>query len=275
MALAGCDRARVRGRRKKIFRKIHTILGFLLLFPLIVWTITGVLLVHKSDFGLDKKNITSEWVMSQYGLSFDIEPQAWDAAGNAVIQWDGTVVVNGVVASEVDDKILDVAAVQQRYCIATKERVFLYGADGKFVEALEPGLSMPEGEVLALGISSGNRLVLKNADGNHQFSEDFFEFNRYEANKVRWGKSIEANDEQVASAKAAIIGEGMPLDRVILDVHSGNIFGLVGKILVDMFALGVLGLSVTGVAIYVRKKRRSKVVILSCEDCDAPGNCDD
>ena len=50
----------------------------------------------------------------------------------------------------------------------------------------------------------------------------------------------------------------MPLDRVLLDIHSGRFFGTVGKWVYDITVVGVLILSVTGFILFFRTRRRNR-----------------
>ena len=54
------------------------------------------------------------------------------------------------------------------------------------------------------------------------------------------------------------LGEGPSLERVLLDFHSGRIFGPVGIVVYDLLALMVLVLSISGLIIWVRGKRNGK-----------------
>ncbi|MDP3677938.1 MAG: hypothetical protein Q8R23_02450, partial [Methylotenera sp.] len=48
----------------------------------------------------------------------------------------------------------------------------------------------------------------------------------------------------------------LPLERIVLDLHSGRIFGRYGPLLMDVAALVLIVLSFSGVWIYLRTVRR-------------------
>ncbi len=54
-------------------RKTHRWLGVIAAFWLILLAVTGVLLQHAEDWGLDKKPVRSAWLLSLHGLT----PTAW------------------------------------------------------------------------------------------------------------------------------------------------------------------------------------------------------
>ena len=53
-------------------------------------------------------------------------------------------------------------------------------------------------------------------------------------------------------------GDGIPLDRVIPDIHSGRFFGSIGKWVYDLTVIGVLILSITGLILFFRTRRRAR-----------------
>jgi uncharacterized iron-regulated membrane protein len=50
----------------------------------------------------------------------------------------------------------------------------------------------------------------------------------------------------------------LPLERVMLDIHSGRILGSYGPIVMDVVAIVLSVLSLSGVWIYLRSVRRNK-----------------
>ncbi len=251
---------RARAKRKKTFRKVHTLLGFLVLIPLLNYTITGVLLMHKSDFGLDQKRVKSEWVMSQYGLTFEEEPEAWQFGSEELVAWEGEAVLDETLV-EVEGEIVAMTGVDRGVCIATASKIYFYGKNRKLIETLESGLSLPEGEIVSISSMDG-MLTVKYADKSVRFVDadliEYVDFSPSGGKELRSGRKVELDEEQKMKFKQLIIGEGAPMDRVLLDLHSGHIFSWFGKVMADAFALGILGLTFSGVAIYVRKRRRAQ-----------------
>ncbi len=56
----------------------------------------------------------------------------------------------------------------------------------------------------------------------------------------------------------AYSGDGIPLDRLILDLHSGRFFGSIGKWIYNLATIGVLILSATGFILFLRTRRRPR-----------------
>lgn len=240
---------------KKLLRSMHALLGILVIIPLLIFTITGVLLNHKSHFSLDDKHIKSEWVMSQYGLDFSETPKAWKLGKNGFFtKWANQFVLNGKkVELNVDPH--SAIEVANGFCIASKESIYYFDTQGLLVEVLGTGLSLPEGEILNIGVDVKGLLIIEYREQCYKAdNSDLISFKPVKKDQCKhWSIEKQLTKQDLQRSKEAIIDSGQPLDRVILDIHSGNIFPLVGMILVDLFALGILGLSISGCFLIKRK----------------------
>lgn len=244
---------------KKWLRSMHALLGIFVIIPLLIFTITGVLLNHKSDFGIDAKHIKSEWVMEQYGLDFSENPKAWKLGEDGFFtKWADQFVLNG---KKVELNIDPHSAIEvaNGFCIASKESIYYFNTHGLLVEVLSTGLSLPEGDILNIGTDAKNLLIIQYGDQCYKAeTPDLISFKPVEKSQCKlWSvdKVLSKQDKQLS--KEAIIDSGQPMDRVILDIHSGNIFPIVGMLLVDLFALGILGLSISGCFLIKRKWKLS------------------
>lgn len=243
---------------KKWLRWLHGLLGILVVIPLLLFTVTGVLLNHKSDWGLDEKHIKSEWIMAQYGLDFSEDPKAWKLGEKGYfVKWADQFVLNGKKV-ELNVDPISAIKVSSGFCIASKDHLYYFDTHGLLVEVLGTGLSLPEGEIIRVGSDSKQHLIIQYGEKCYKAdTPDLMSFKPVdEAECKRWSAEKALSSPERQQAKEAIIDSGQSLERVILDVHSGNIFPFVGKVLVDVFAFGILGLSFSGCFLIKRKWKR-------------------
>ena len=244
-------------KSKRIYRKWHSWLGLMLVLPLLFFTITGLLLNHTEDLELDKKRVKSEWVMRKYGLSFEGQPSCYRlASGRITAQWEGQLLLDGLTITP-DESLIGACELDKGICLATSERIHYISPRGEVIETLD-SLALPEGSLLSVGVTEDKLLVVKTTNGDWGFDTDLVESKAIDtgSTKVIWSEPSEATDVEKQKLKQAIIGSGMPLDRVILDIHSGNLFQTVGKVLVDIFGFGILLVSFTGIILFFRNKKR-------------------
>ena len=63
---------------------------------------------------------------------------------------------------------------------------------------------------------------------------------------IAWSNASPPGADELAALAKAWRGRGVTVERVLLDLHSGRIFGLVGKLVLDLIAVVMIVLSVSG-----------------------------
>jgi len=140
--------------------------------------------------------------------------------------------------------------------IASADSLYLYLPDGQLVDKLS-GTDLPNRLIKRLGIiGSGStpKLVLSTAQGNF-VSDDGLTWQALIDDQPVWA-SEQALPSKVSASLNKSFGPSLPLERIILDLHSGRIFGHYGPMLMDIVAIGLIILSLSGVWIYLRTLRR-------------------
>ena len=75
-----------------------------------------------------------------------------------------------------------------------------------------------------------------------------------------FGKGEDAILKKIGEeAIEVLLAQGLSLERLLLDVHSGRIFGRYGPWVVDAAAIALLMLGLSGVWIYVRSIKQGKL----------------
>lgn len=77
--------------------------------------------------------------------------------------------------------------------------------------------------------------------------------------EAAWLHPRELQNKILQDLKQGFRGEGLPLERVILDLHSGRLLSRIGVYLMDGAAILILLLTFTGLGIWIsRVKRRAR-----------------
>jgi uncharacterized iron-regulated membrane protein len=86
---------------------------------------------------------------------------------------------------------------------------------------------------------------------------DWINFQEYSgAYQVEPLAAIALPTEELDALLTAFQGAGVPLYRVLLDLHSGRLFGWGGRTLMDLSALAILLLISSGISGWLRKSRQ-------------------
>jgi hypothetical protein len=132
----------------------------------------------------------------------------------------------------------------------------LLTADGELVEQLGSAAGVPAG-MQAIGLTADGNLAIRAAHGYYQTSADFLEWNETNDLDAVWAQGEEPSLQLKQEIQASWRGSGLPMERVMLDLHSGRILGSWGIYLVDAAAILFLLLAISGVWLW--GKRRSSV----------------
>ncbi|QTN33265.1 PepSY domain-containing protein [Akkermansiaceae bacterium] len=250
MARSGIIRTWTRGS--------HRVLGMALLLPLTVVCVTGLILNHTVDLGLSNRHTTAGWIQARYGMTLDGEPEAFGIDGKAhAASWDGQLFFR---EKSVDDSSPLVGAVPLRdgTAVVTGSAVHYFGLDGELIETLGPP-TLPESPIIRAGRTQDLALTLETESGIFTGDANLLDFAPAPAGQeVTWSAIATPSAADRKQWATAFSGDGIPLDRVILDIHSGRFFGTIGKWIYDLTVIGVLILSATGFVLFFRTRRRAK-----------------
>ena len=239
-------------KRRRIARHWHRWLGLFAAVPLLWLSVTGLLLNHIVDLGLNDKRVSAKWILKRYHQLPEGKPMAFKANERLVAEWDGALYLDGKFLEGFEGELVGAVGVKDKLVIATKESVGVFdGSDAMAIELDE--LSLPVLPLQGVAVAE-NGLLVKSDSGWSSFSDDFLLFEE-------WNDSAEAvtfhllNDEELGDLESAITSSrSMPLDRVIGDAHSGKLFGWPGWLIMDLTALGAIILTILGLRLFPKRK---------------------
>lgn len=236
----------------RFVRRWHARLGLTAALFFIALALTGVALNHTERLGLARTAIQSETLNRWYGLppprilavyldaGFVATPEVWLYQGQRLAEGGGAVI--GVVA------LPDMLAV------ATAQSLSLYTHSGERVDILR-GVALPQLPLVAVG-RSGNAMVLKTASGAF-ISADGLGWQAVPPQNLNWAQA-RLPDAQQTEQISQQLAPSLPLERILLDLHSGRLLGTYGPYFMDIAALFLLILSLSGIWIQWRSWRQKR-----------------
>ncbi|MDQ7015565.1 MAG: PepSY domain-containing protein [Gammaproteobacteria bacterium] len=228
--------------------KVHRYFGLSAAFLMLFMVVSGWLLVHSNDFELDKNYVENEVVLDWYGI-YNKPIYGYAVAGH----WFSSL-GNGVYLDQ--NKVADscrlhgVARSNAEWVLACEEGLLLLTAQGKLIEQLLPGAGLPD---VPMGIQTLNdgTLLLKGRFRVWQVDSEW----------LNW----QAAPQEVVWPEAKLLPEALQLqlqnveryqsiqwERFLLDLHSGR---LLGGYLIDVVALLLLLMAISGWAMWLKRRR--------------------
>ncbi len=133
----------------------------------------------------------------------------------------------------------------------------LFTAEGELVEKLDNVAGVPTG-IQAIGLSSQGLLAVKTARGVYLTDENLLEWVRADGPEINWSSTHATEPALLKSLQKAYRGTGLPMERIMLDLHSGRILGRAGVYIMDAAAIGFLLLAASGVWLWLRRRASIK-----------------
>ena len=216
--------------RAKLLRSLyiwHRHIGISTAIFVIVLALTGLVLNHTDELELDTVYVQSEALLDWYGIN---TPEGLNShtsglisitAVNDQIFWDNKRLTH------ISAPLAGMLTYSDLVVIASGGALSLFTPDGELVEKLDNVAGVPTG-VLAIGITPQALLAVKTARGIYLTDENLLEWSRAANPDVAWSVAAPTTPSLTEGLKKAYRGSGLPMERIMLDLHSGRILGRAG-----------------------------------------------
>jgi len=244
--------------RKRVILALHRWLGLFATLFLLSLSLTGLALNHTEALKLDRIAIHSRFILGRYGMASGSDIKTFRIhKNNTITHLNGQLFYNGdpLASGHTPIGIIEGNPIT---VVATDDQLLYLTSEGELVENISSS-QLPWSELSATGNSPGGAPVLVAVDGNWSPDADWIEFTPYSGPySVAPLTAIELDDEATAALLEAFQGGGVSLYRVLLDLHTGRLFGWSGRTTMDLTAVAILLLITSGIGGWLRKSRNSK-----------------
>lgn len=249
-------------RRRTWLRRGHRWLGLVTVFFVLLLSVTGIALNHGSDWALDRRYIGWDWAIAALGIRAPEPSASFADRGHRVTQLGRRVYLDAVEIPYEADAIEGFVVLGPLAVLAMPDGVLLLTVDGDLVEHIDLATSLP-GPVEAVGrtdglpvLESGGRLFI--ADADVTTFEPWADGTAAPAGApedVTWSSASEPPAAEVAVLEDLYRGRGVTVERLLLEIHSGRIIGKAGPLLLDLVAVFLVALSLSGLLVWFRGGR--------------------
>lgn len=239
-------------RRRHFARQWHRWVGLLASLPLLWLAISGVLLNHAESFGLNNRMVSSGWILRHYNQLPDGDPFALKVGDRLVSEWDGNLFLDSTLLT-LQGKMVGAEALNGQLIIASDEVIGIYDGSDELVLELDE-LSLPGVPLEGIDVKGGSLLVQVDSRW-YQLGDDYFSSEEADVAGESDIPSRLEGESLDRLTKAIRTRRSMPLSRVILDAHSGSLFGWPGWVITDLSAVSLVVLTLLGLRLF--PKRRS------------------
>ena len=235
----------------------HRRLGVLAAFFVVVLSATGIVLNHSSEWGLDRSFVDWPWLSQAYGdqstdlPAFQLGERWISRAAN------GSVYLDDVEVASCSGMLVGALQSDDLLYAACAEELLLITGSGELLESVSASTGLPV-PLQAVGLID-SRVALQVGGIWWLADLDQMDFShRAPAGGAVIRQLVPDRLPETIRTKIPVPDQWLSWERLLLDLHSGRVFGRIGVFWVD--AVGVLlgSLAMSGTAMWWLHRRRKQ-----------------
>ena len=245
-------------RRNSAMRRLHRSFGAFAAIFVIFMVLSGLAINHSNDLGLDQRHVSQPSLLSWYGLGKPSSIHSYAVGDNWLSFAGSQLYLNDRPVATITEGVGTVSN-GKLLIVASSDELLLLDEDGSLVERI-PWSPISTAPIQAIGLYANSMVAVRSADQIWLTDEEFLHWRQSEKNSELplWSFSEMAPDDLLRAITLQYRGEGLNLERVLLDLHSGRIFGTFGVLVYDLLALALGFLSISGLVLWFRGRRNGK-----------------
>ena len=236
-------------------RRVHRWTGLATLVFVLLLAATGIALNHTAAWRLDETWVDWAWLLQAYGIDAPRPSVSFAAEGTRATLLDGRLYVDGREIARGIETLAGLAATGPGVAIAAGNEVFLLTKAGDLVERMDLASASP-GPITRVGLADG-QVVLRTGAGLLRFDDDLLNLEPapyLQQDDVQWSARSAVPPDESARLQTLYRGRGITVERLLTDLHSGRIFPRIGALLMDLAAALLIGLAITGLMMWRRRR---------------------
>lgn len=246
--------------RAKLLRSLyvwHRYIGLSAALFVILLAATGLALNHTGSLRLDSRHIQSELLLDWYGIHAPNDLSSYSADSVYFTEVNERIYRGTERRDELSAPLVGAIARQDFIIVASSDTLTLLSQDGELIESLGSAAGVPA-DIQYIGTTTDGAIALKAADDYYLTDERFLAWNKTDPVEATWSTPLDTPPELIPMLQKAYRGDGLTLERILLDVHSGRILGNAGVLLVDAAAFLFMLLAISGIWLWSRRRASAR-----------------
>lgn len=234
----------------RILRPWHRRLGVTSALFIFILAITGVAINHSQDLNLADIPVTQGWLLDYYGIENPGHVAQFGTRDRSLLITDNLLWLENQQIFEAPGTLISATTVGRFVVAIDSRQLYLFDRDGQLQETQNSSTGLP-GDLQAMAVSAEGLLWLKTNSGYYKADEQLLDWTLVSpAAPLMWLEPQTPIDPDVMQmARSAHLN----WQRVIVDLHSGRLFGAFTLWIWDLFAIALLLVSFSGMWIWLKQ----------------------
>ena len=236
----------------------HRRIGLFALVLVVILAITGIMLNHTEKLNLDNTFINNSLLLGWYGIEPEGEPVSFRVKNNTqdhvISAWQKQLFFDNTAITKLEQTMHGAIGAEQFIVVALDNEIILLSYEGEFIERISTNISFSN--IQRLGMKYKRPVIETSEPLYYMADEHILDWDVIVDEGIEWTVEYRLNDKEREQLLIAYRGHGLKLERVILDLHSGRLFGQYGTYLMDAAAIALLWLSLSGLWVWNSRRRK-------------------
>jgi len=240
-----------RSKKRHSLHRWHRYLGlFAGLFTLWI-TLSGIVLNHSAELAFDQQYASSNWALTDDSIEAS-SIIAYKSANQWISQLNDRIYMDTQEITVNNSPLIGAANFQQMQVVATTDSLWLFNNSGQLIEQIDWSLMLPANPT-RLGITQGKRLAMQVSNDWYSTDETMLSWQPISQQQVRIVQPTQPPQIITQQLLDAYNGKSTTYEQLLLNLHTGRIFGEYGAYLTDLIALILATLAISGFTIWLRR----------------------
>ncbi len=239
-------------RRRTPFRAqlrpapLHRRLGIGAALFIMVLAVSGLPLNHTDTLKLDQRQVDSSLLLQWYGIDIPDQASHFDSGSNRVSQLGEQLYFNSQPLLSSKQPLVGITSNEQLTIVALSNTLLLLSNEGELVERLD---TLPQGmdKIDAIGSDTDGNVAIRQGEQITLADRELLNWQKAgPQQQIEWSQSILVEATYNERLLSNYRQQTLDYERVLLDLHSGRLFGQWGPYVMDAAAVAMVLLALTG-----------------------------
>ncbi len=230
----------------------HRYVGLLTALFACVLAVTGLVLNRTDSLGLARRHVEWTPLLDWYGIRGPDAIVSYDVDGKQLSHAGRRLYLDLEELPGDYERLQAALPLDGMFAVAADGALLLFSADGALIERVT---GAPP-NLLRLGLGPGTVIVADSALGPYASDAQLLQWTRWEGDSasIAWAVAAPPAPALAAALAARYRGTALSWERVLLDLHSGRLFGRHGVWVMDAAAVLLIVLALTGIWLWTRRR---------------------